>query len=194
MIWYWVISCDNANEDPLVADRGDLGQFEEWSFRCQGKIEHWPGTAIIQSSSAANDGDPDDALQTYLGLPVFSARLRRKLELAGINTIQYLPIRVLDSRHQQILGYSIANILSCCDALNQEESKISRYRDDWIVPERRGEISGIMKAVLHSEALEGLDIIRLQNFDPSIYVSGHFKKVFEENGFTGYSFVEVKVR
>lgn len=40
-------------------------------------ITNWNDAAWIQARKPGNDGDPDDALQSYLFPPIYSARLRK---------------------------------------------------------------------------------------------------------------------
>ena len=47
--------------------------------------------------------------------------------------------------------------------------------------------------MLKRKNLEGYDIIRLKEYKQRFFVSQKFKDIFEENGFTGYSFIEVEL-
>lgn len=195
MRWYWVVECDNTVADPLVTDSDNLEAlgFDEWDFREGHRIDNWFTSLFVKAQEPENDGDPDDVLQTHLGIPIYSGRLRVALEQANINGIQYLPIKVLRPNGEQIKGFSIANILHLVPALDLDKSDYDVYPDDYFLPERRGLVSGVRKGVLKANELENHDIIRLKKYEVRIYISEKFKDVFEKNSFTGYSFHEVKV-
>jgi hypothetical protein len=104
MKWFWPISCDNTVADPLVADSADLRGFEDLALRVGAAVEGWDASAYVRATDPENDGDPDDVLQTSLGVPIFSNGLRGKLDEVGIKGIQYLPIRVIRPNHEEIGG------------------------------------------------------------------------------------------
>lgn len=191
--WYKPIGCDNTVANPFVADSEDLKGLDEWSFYGGQLFEKWDETVWFQAKESKNDGDPDDVLQNALGfLPIFSARLRKALDKAGITGIQYLPVHVLHYDGTPVEGFAIANILNFLPALDIDESDYDIFDNDYFLPKRRGKIRGIRKAVLHRTVIERYDIFRLNEFDLHIYVSELFRNVFVANGFTGYSFAEVK--
>jgi len=189
--WFWLIGCDNSNPDPLVADESDLGEYDESQFRLGRRVDGWPGTAFVRATTAENDGEPDDVLQTCLHVQVFSPRLCSAMVSADIGGIQYLPLRVLKSDGVDINGFSIINILNCLDALHCKFSEVSRYPADYVLPERRGLIRGVIKPVLIDSVVEPYDIVRLTAFNTPVYVSSRFVKVFEAERFTGCSFHQV---
>jgi hypothetical protein len=191
MNWYKTIDCDNAVPNPLVADQGDLKGLEDWQLSAGRPLEHWNEEAWVGASTSENDGEADDVLQTFLGVPIYSHRLRRSLEDAGIAGIQYLPIHVYLSDSTEVPGYCVANVTSV-PALDIERSQLLRYGDDYFLEERRGKISNLMRPVLRASALLGRDIVRLEGYEASVFVSPLFKQVFEQRGFTGYSFVQVE--
>lgn len=194
MKWYHVIRHDNAVDDPYIAGTGDLMGVEQddlWSGKL---ITNWNDAAWIQASAPEDDGDPDDALQSYLRPPIYSASLRKALSDAGIGGIQYLPLHVLRPDGTEIPGYAIANILNLVSgALDLERSDYDVYPPDYFLPERVGRVRGLRIPVLRKDKLEGLDIIRLAEYEAPFYVSERFKEAFEKAGCTGHSFHEVKV-
>jgi hypothetical protein len=185
--WFDPIACDNTVPDPYVADDGDIGM-QDWMLRSGQAIGNWPKDAWIKAAEPENDGDPDDVLQSYLGVPIYSARLRVALGEIGMGDIQYLPIRVLRPNGEEIEGFSIANITTVRDALDRKRSDISRFADNFPAPSKRGLISAVRKTVLLGSRLGGCDIFRLDGYRVAYYVSERFKEVFEKGGFTGYSF------
>ena len=188
--WYWAVSCDNTVEDPLVVDSADL-EIDPGRLDVGQPQEGWSDLAWLRAEKPENDGTPDDALQNHLGLPVYSFRLRSALEAAGIRGIQYLPVRLFRPNGQEIAGFSIANIVERRGALDRSRSDYDVFPNDYFLSERRGDVRGIRRVVLHVEALRGCDIARLDEFPSSVYVSERFKNVFESAPFTGYSFREM---
>lgn len=186
--WFWPVASDNTVDDPYVGDLADLDGFEEGDLDCGKYIEKWTPNASIRATQSTNDGEPDDVLQTCLSVPVYSRRLRSAIEEAGIAGIQYLPVMVFRPDGTRIGGYSIANLLNVVPALDLDKSDYDVYPDDYFLPQRRGQISGIRKAVLRRSALKDLDVIRLAEFVVDIYVSDRFKTIFERGKFAGYSF------
>lgn len=194
MKWYDGIDCDNAVANPYVADTGDLMGVEQWELWSGKTMAHWNETAWIQARKPGNDGDPDDALQSYLSPPIYSARLRQALEAAGITGIQWLPLHVLRPDGTEIPGYAIANIVNLVEgALDLERSDYDVYPPDYFLPERVGKISGLRIPVLRAEKILGLDIFRPAEYVVSFYVSERFKQAFEKAGCTGHSFREIEV-
>jgi hypothetical protein len=190
--WFWVIGCDNTHASAFVADACDLGGYDDQRFRVCEKVDAWPGTAWVKATTPAQDGNPDDALQTcLLSVPVFSSRLRSAVAHAGITGVQYLPIQVVRPHGELIPGFSVANVLNCVDALDQRLSVISRFPDDYFIPSRRGVIRGINSAVLVDSIVAPYDILRLSTYKIQLYVSDRFVQAFEAAGLTGFSFREV---
>lgn len=193
MRWYGLRETYDAKEQPFVSNKDDLRGWEEWQLR-QGKlIENWDSRAWIKSTKNQTDGVPDDCLWNHLFLPIFSSGVQRALADARVEGVQYLPIRVLRPDDSEYFGYSIANILNLPAALDMERSDFSVYPEDYFLKDRIGSVSGIRKAVLRNEFLGGLHIVRLKEFEESVFVSQHFVDVYEKNKFTGYSFAPVQV-
>lgn len=193
MRWYDLREIYDAKEQPFVSNKDDLRGWEEWQL-CQGKfVENWDSGAWIKSTKNETDGVPDDCLWNHLLLPIFSSRVQRALADARVEGVQYLPIRVLRPDGSEYFGYAIANVLNLPAALDRERCDFSVYPDDYFLPDRRGSVSGIRKAVLRKEFLQGFHIVRLKEFEVAVYVSQHFVDVYEKNKFTGYSFAPVQL-
>ena len=191
MNWFWAVSCDNTVPNPLVAEEGDVGDFEDGLDVCR-PIEKWPEAAWVRVGPKGQDGDPDDVLQTCFPFPIYSLRLRRALEDAGYAGIQYLPIRVIRSGGDGLAGFCVANILNCVDALDLERSAVERFPEDYFLPQRRWRIRCVKDPVLIRSVLARCDVIRLSGYTEPIYVSERFVLFFEAERFTGYSFHEVR--
>lgn len=188
--WFWVVGCDNTTADPLVADEGDLG-CDDWELRSCKLVDRWPGTAWVKATTTENDGEPDSALQTCFGIPIYSSQLRAALKENGIDGIQYFPINVYRPNGELIRDFSVANVLNCVDALDVRLSTVSRYPEDYFIESRRGLIRSINAPVLMQDLIDQYDIIRLNTYQVSLYVPERFVSVFAAGRFTGYSFHEV---
>lgn len=187
MVWYEILPCDNTVPVPFVGDEGELG-LDESELLAGRPVRPVPELMWVRASRKERDGQPDDALQTLFGLPIYSSRLRGALQQAQINGIEYLPIRVLHPDGRSIEGFSVANILNCIQALDMERSEYRLFPEDDEFPVRRGRMRTLNKVVLIDAALKGVDIIRLSKYRWPIFVSQRFVDVFESGGFTGYSF------
>lgn len=194
MKWYHVIRHDNAVANPYVAGKGDLIGVDPEDLWSGIPVTTWNEAAWIKAETVEDDGDPDDALQSYLRPPIYSARLRQALEATGIGGIQYLPLHALRPDGTEIPGYAIANIVNLVEgALDLERSDYDVYPPDYFLPERVGRVRGLRIPVLRADKLKGLDIVRLAEYVVSFYVSERFKDAFEKAGCTGHSFREVDV-
>lgn len=152
----------------------------------------WDANASYRVTEPQFEGRPDDLLWEVLGLPVFSPRLRHGLDRAGINGIQYLPVTLFHLDGTKEEGFSVANVLNLRQALDLEQS--------WYDPIPEGKerrrpcsVSGITTAVVRGNALEGVDICRLEEFDVWLLVSQKFKDIYDSLGCTGAEFTPLKV-
>ena len=191
--WYQLIEDLGVQQQPFVTDTDDLCGFDEWDFRAGKQILNWPESVRIGNSDPETDGPPDDALRNHLGLPIFSKHLQESLQLFGVLGIQYLPVSVFRSDGSLLMGYSIANILNLIPALDTEQSDYDVYRQDYFLPQRRGQISSVRKAVLIGTKIEDGDIVRLEEFPVAEFVSEKFVQAYRACKCTGYSFHEVEV-
>ena len=112
---------------------------------------------------------------------------------AAIKDTQYLPLAVVRRDDRHIDGFSAVNILNLVPALDLEGSTYDRFPDDYFIPERRGDLSGLRNVTLRSAALGGRDVIRLHEYPLPVYGSERFRDVFERGLFTGLSFVPVNL-
>jgi hypothetical protein len=192
MKWFHVITHGNCIERNLRIGGGDLIGVEEWELRRSVYQPHWevPTLFVIDPEE---DGAPDDALVENLGLPTFSPRLQETLAAAGVEGIQYLPVRIVRGSGRVLDGFAIANILTLRRALHRGKSKYTVNPEDYFLPERRGNINGITKYVLNGDVLGGCDLIRLEEYTVAMLCSEKVKRIFDDNGFTGWEFQPVEV-
>lgn len=193
MKWFDMIPNDNAVAKPFVTDKHNFFGIDEVQLTSGTRVTRWGGKSWLMCTDTACNGDPDDALQNHLALPIFSLRLRRSIRQAGIGDIQYLPVRILRPNRDEIPGFSLANILAKVPALDVSRSDFDRFEDDYFIPERRGTVSGLRRAALKRAILQGRDIARLEEFEVAMFCSERFKKAFERGRCTGFSFEQVSV-
>jgi hypothetical protein len=141
--WFTPIDFDNDVSDPLVVRGEGLGGFAEEDFRAGWPVTGWDGSATFRSRLRKEDGDPDDILQTDVNLPIYSARLRAALCSAGVDGIQYLPVRVYRSDGTPVPDFAIVNVTVRVPALDLSRSDYVVFGDER--PDRRGEIKALSR-------------------------------------------------
>jgi hypothetical protein len=174
-----------------VANDGNLDILELAPFWTGNPLGESIQDLWVNATTVEHDGTPDDVLQTYMNLPIFSRRLREHLGHAGILGIEYLPLKVYASTGFELDGFAIANILNRLPALDLDQSRYSVFGPEF--GEKAGKLRGLIRPVLRARSLSGLDILRAEEYEQRIFVSEHFKKTFETGHFTGYSFRQVRV-
>lgn len=192
MNWYAPIPCSNTVDNPLVADDGNCDILQAGLFRRGESLGDQLGTLRVNATDRYHDGTPDDVLQTYLDLPVYSRRLRQALEHNGISGIEYVPLKVSDSQGLDYPGFAIANIRTLRPALDLRASRYSVFGPE-AGSEKAGTLRGLIKPVLLATSLMGIDILRAAEYQQRVFLSERFKRVFEANLFTGYSFRSIRV-
>lgn len=195
MIWFQPIECDKTVKRPLVCNHDNFDEygFSEDDFKIGKNIENWNNDIFMKANEKRYDGNPDDALQNYMMIPIYSERLVMKLKEANVTGIQYLPIKVLRPNNDLIGVFYIANFLNHVEAFDYEKSLYNRFGSDFPNLNVRGQIAGVRKFVLKKERCQDSDIIRLKDYNLRFFVSEKIKTIFEENKFTGYSFREVEL-
>jgi hypothetical protein len=194
MKWFWVLFNQSTRAKPLVADQVDFIGVDPDKL-CIGKsVDAWDERSFLAVTEVGQDGAPDDILQSAAGVPVFSQPLRSDLTKATIKGIQYLPISVRRVDGSAIIGFTIANILNRCEALDMRRSEYDLFPNDYFVRERRGKISGIRAPVLRRAALAtDVHILRLKEYWAPVFVSELFVNIFRFGRYTGVMFRDVEL-
>lgn len=161
---------------------GPFKFFEMWNGHA---ISDWDSSYSFKADSSNSEGMLTDVLLNSASFLIFSEKLRRLLESAGINDLQYLPTQILDAKKRKLAIYYVINILQVIPALDRNRSEIT-YTN-----KKRTDISWIPKVVFKEELLEGVHIFRLKEYPVSVYISEKFKTIFLENKCTGWEFREV---
>ncbi len=192
MKWYQVVECDCTVKNPLICNFSNLEEFgfSGNNFMIGKKILDWKNGIFFK---AERDGDPDDALQNHMMIPIFSPRLMEELDFNKIDGIQYLNIDILISAEKVVSGFVIANITNFVSAFNYNKSVYSIFEKNFPNQNVIGKISRVKKFVLDKDKLLGFDVIRLVDYKRRFFVSEKIKKIFKKNKFTGYSFVEIEL-
>lgn len=193
MKWYSVITNDRAVLEPLVTEAHDFRGIDSDALYSGGIIKGWNSDAYLQVSRPELDGDPDDALQNHLDLLIFSPRLRTALAEQGVPGFQFLPIQIIKSTGERLADFAIAHVVELRAALDLERSAYEVFPNDYFLPDRRGLIRSLRRAVLKKAALYDTDAIRLKEFFPRVCVSERFVTAFEEARCTGLSFRDTPV-
>lgn len=196
MAWYQVIECDNTVKKPLVCDFSNFEEygFEEEDFKIGKIIRNWPAEVYFRASQKKYDGYPDDAVQNAFMFPIYSQRLKEKLENVGVIGIQYLPVEIIGFYGDSYGTYYIANLTNICEAFDYEKSVYNIFSDNFPNPYMRGKIAGVKKFSLRNSNLNNCDIFRLAEYNQRFFVTEKVQSLFVENGYTGYSFIEVDSR
>jgi hypothetical protein len=192
MKWYWVISCSNVVADPLVTDDDNFDGNEDEFVR---GVPFQRGSKQLRLlvKKPRNDGTPDDALQNHLALPVISSRVQEAFLRNEIQGAEYVPVEVVRPNGLVVPGYSILNVLARRPALDRTRSDYDVYPQDYFLPQRRGQVSGVRVPVLMRSELASTDILRLDEYAHPLYVSERLKNIFEAERFSGWTFREIQV-
>jgi hypothetical protein len=177
----------------MVVDCLEIGRTKPEELLFGHKAIEWPDDAKATVGPDGVDGPPDDFLQNAFNLDILSARLFEALREAAIEGIQYLPLKVFTSRGELAGTFWIANVVTRLPALNTALSTYTIVPPDYFIEARRGEIAGLRKPVLKGEVLLGLDVLRLEEFFPPVFVSERFRNVVKFGRFNGCEFTPVEV-
>lgn len=193
MKWYQPIECSNTVKKPLICDLSNLEEFgyHEDDFKSGSIIAQWSDSVYMKASLKKYDGDPDDVLQNVYMIPVFSQIIKEALDGEGVCGMQLLPIKIFDINSTFRGVFFIANITNFTDAFDYANSEYNRFDANFPNPNVRGSIAGVTKFVLLKDKLNGLDVIRLKDYNQRFFFSERIVNLFEGHGFTGYSFKEV---
>jgi hypothetical protein len=147
---------------------------------------------------APADWSEDGPLTDLLFDPRFhvvSPRLKALLEDLGLGSeIQFLPIRMKGEKTGREVGiYYVANYLRRIPCLHLEHSIYTVFGPDWIRPEQRGQISGVLKPALRRDAVGEARLFRVDEYEYIVVIHEDVKRAMEEAGITGCYFSELEV-
>jgi len=128
-------------------------------------------------------------------ISLHAPRLKALLERSGLGQdIQYLPVRVRGEKTGQEMGvYYVANYLRRIPCLDLEHSIYTVFGPDWIRPEQRGQIAGVLKPVLRRDVLGEARLFRVDEYEAIVVIREDVKQAMKETGITGCYFWELEV-
>ncbi len=173
--------------------RGWKDDFLSWRL-----MEGRPLKAGEWEQEAPADWDEEAPLTDLPFNPKFhlhSPRLRALLERLGLGPdIQYLPVQMKGEKTGQEVGvYYVANYLRRIPCLDLEHSIYTVFGPDWIRPEQRGQIAGVLKSVLRNDALGEARLFRVDEYEAIAVIREDVKRAMEDEGITGCYFLELEV-
>jgi hypothetical protein len=84
-------------------------------------------------------------------------------------------------------SFMILNAQKMLDALDEDHSEITRWSKN-IWPEKAGQVAGVARIVLKSEAIKNDGIFRIKNWEPPLFVSEVIKLALEDLQVPGIGF------
>ena len=115
---------------------------------------------------------------------VFSSKLRRTLEQAGVTNIQYFPCTLVDtadgSRNDD---YQVANLVGKVACVDESGSDLERHP-------RSGEIEFVNSLALRDDAINGHKMFRVAEHTQIIAVDDAVKSACTKSQITGVQFFE----
>ena len=154
----------------------------------------WKGQVIEEWSEDIEmfyekDGKLLDYTPNVLSWLIFSEDVLSIFKELSINEFQSFPVRLINKfTNEKVKLCNVINITCDYSLLNWEKSDLITWDDD---PKY---IKAIRNLVIDSSKLNGLpDIFRLSESKNYIIVSEQFKKKIEENGLTGFQFLEIEI-
>lgn len=178
---------DYENDDKyIICDVGNIGDMDEYIVSNGDLISNWKDVKF-EYNPIEGDIFSDYVANIYRWL-IISNRFQMETQKLISNSVQYLPIRILDSVNgNENSSYCVVNILDILDALDLNNSKydVFELEDEKIV--------SIEKYALKKTKIQGHHIFRLKDDTIPIFVSEEIKKIVEEKALSGFAFVEVQV-
>lgn len=204
MKYYDLIHNFDSDIDTIFCDEADLFGLEEYIFVKGEKVKevrNWDtrirsyfvkGKEITDWDSRITfyyeDGRAEDYLDNIHIWPIFSEKVKEIFDDLNTKGVQFFPINIKNKRTKENLSrYYVINICNLVEALDLERSE---YQNAVTVPSI---IIGLTHPVLKKYKVKGVDILRLQEYEESIFISEWLKKAMEKAGITGCSFREVKL-
>ncbi len=132
-------------------------------------------------------GNPVDFRETSFAAPIVSSAFVAVVESFDPTAIQRIPVIVAPST----TGYEILNILTMLECLDYELTDVERYTNEYVFPEKLGQIKSLLNIRIRPEVAEGHHIFRLAEWWVVTIVSEALKNALEEKRFTGMKFIPV---
>jgi hypothetical protein len=188
---YWRL-LDDIHNFPARWQLGDIHGLNNWSFvypKNESQESRISDTRL--SVEIAKDGDPlDYTMAGYAFVPVVSGKAADILEKVG--GVEFYEIDLPSS--VELSGYKIMRVLNSVDCLDENESTFRvRQKDDPVRPDLAGNYYGITHLVLNRARIRGADIFRLNRSVTLLIVSDKVKRLLEDGGVKGASFLPIDI-
>ena len=180
---YYQLWFDDQNSEAIVCEEEDLrGLPRELVYRTE-PLQGWPADVTFYCVGKF----PEDYLfATLPGWILISRRVQRALEGLRITDIEFLPVRV--QRRGGIGGiadYAVLHVVREVPAVDWSHSRITQRPD----PGR----PRIAELTVFGEAVDGLDLFRLQEEPSTVLVSQRVRSAIDDLGATGFHWKPVRV-
>ncbi len=184
MKYYHLMRNFNSDIGTIFCEEANLFGFYEYIFVEGKEIKDWDSRITFYYE----DGRAEDYLDNIYNWPIFSERMKKILDDLNIKGVQFFPINIKQKKtNENLSGYYIFNICNLVEALDLEKSE---YQNSVTNPSI---IMGVTHPVLKEDKVNGIGILRLQEYKESIFISERLKKAMVERNITGCSFREVKL-
>lgn len=178
---YYKLGFDDSNENVIVCKKVNLKGFNEYQLNNAVHIDTWPQGVTFYF----DEGNSEDYLGNSMGWLLFSARIQKALLELGIKNIQFLPVKVENTKNgAKLEGFSVLNILDSITALDREHAT---YEQD----KKNPEYPIIIKPALRYEHIRNIDIFRLREQPILVFVSQRIKEKLEVMQASGFKFISV---
>ncbi|GBC63468.1 hypothetical protein DENIS_4462 [Desulfonema ishimotonii] len=161
-----------------------LGKYDEYLYRHGKLISEWNKEEMKFSTIEDYAYEFTDILRNDVDYLLFSNRLKKTLEDSEIKGAQFLEVKVAPEI-PDYCPYWFVNVFHISGAFNLDESDYKL----WGTPPR---VAAVTNVILNHGPIKDIDIFRLPEFLPSVYVSEKFKKIFESNEFSGIQFQKIQ--
>ena len=184
---YYKLIYDYENDDKYInCNIGNIGDIDEYATSKGAKINAWEDVTF-QYNSTEGDVLSDYISNVYRWL-IVSGRFKELTEKLLCNQVQYLPVKLIDFVSKKVTNsFYVANIISVVDALDLENSKYDIFELD------DEKIISVQKYAIKRSKIKENHIFRLKDNTIPIFVSEKIKNIIEENGLSGFDFLEVDV-
>lgn len=178
------IYAEATNMNEIVHADVKKGFFDNYIYAPR-SIRDWPEVEFYYSSKAS--ARESDYLMNIKRWPLIHRRVMEAFMEAGIEGLQYFPVRLIDVVTQECnSNYVVMYIENFIDAYDMERSKY-RYNEKYdfytFMP---------METYLNQSVCAAYDIFRCSKNPPPIYVSEKIKALAEVQGWTGFGFYRMK--
>jgi hypothetical protein len=121
-------------------------------------------------------------------MPIVKKYVGEMIERCAPGEVQRIPVRIGRS-----CDYEILNALTLRDAIDEELSEITRWKekDGW--PEKVGQYFGIGELVLKKEKIGDSTVFLLKDWELPLVVCEIIKSQMESDGIAGVSFKELRL-